>query len=57
MKPDGSIEAKLGWWCTVAGQLRIEGERLDARSAPLGANIPNGYGDTRVSADRPRLPD
>lgn len=46
IKPDGSIEAKLGWWRTVAGQLRIEGERLDARSSPLSANIPNGYGET-----------
>jgi hypothetical protein len=46
INPDGSIEAKLAWWRTVAGQLSIEGERLDKQASPLGADIPDGYGDT-----------
>jgi hypothetical protein len=46
IKPDGSIEAKLGWWRTIAGRLSIEGERLDAQAPPLGADIPDGYGKT-----------
>ena len=46
IKPDGSIVAKLGWWRAVEGPLVIEGERLDGRSAPLRADVPDGYGPT-----------
>jgi hypothetical protein len=44
--PDGSIVAKLGWWRGVEGELRIEGERLDASAPPLRADVPDGYGPT-----------
>ena len=47
---DGSIEAKFGWWRGVAGKLRIEGRRLDATSPPLGAEVPDGYGDAGFQA-------
>jgi hypothetical protein len=30
----------------VDGKLRIAGERLDARAAPLRAAVPDGYGPT-----------
>jgi hypothetical protein len=50
IKPDGSIEAKLGWWREVEGRLTIEGERLDARAAPLRADIPAGYGPSGFQA-------
>lgn len=46
IKPNGSIVAKLGWWRDIEGPLRIEGERLDDRSAPLRADVPAGYGPT-----------
>jgi hypothetical protein len=42
--PDGSIEAKLGWWRGVEGQLSITGERLDASAPSLRADTPSGYG-------------
>jgi hypothetical protein len=44
IRPDGSIDAKLGWWRGVEGQLTIRGRRLDAPGPPLRAEIPEGYG-------------
>jgi hypothetical protein len=46
VKPDGSIEAKLGWWRGVEARLRIEGRRLDASAPPLRVDVPDGYGST-----------
>ncbi len=43
---DGTVEEKFGWWRGAAGALRIEGRRLDGPSPPLGARIPDGYGDS-----------
>jgi hypothetical protein len=42
LEPDGSIEAKFGWWRGEQGRLRIEGRRLDAAAPPLTARIPEG---------------
>ena len=50
IRPDGTIYAKLGWWRGVDGELRIEGERIDAPAAPLRADIPHGYGPTGFQA-------
>lgn len=44
VRPDGSIVAKLAWWRAAAGALRVEGERLDGRGAPVDADVPAGYG-------------
>jgi hypothetical protein len=41
---DGSLGMKFGWWRGIAGQLRIEGRRLDARARPLKAEVSQGYG-------------
>lgn len=43
---DGSISIKWGWWRGVRGDLKVTGRRLDARAAPLRAQIPGGYGRT-----------
>lgn len=48
--PDGSIDAKFGWWREVRGQLRIEGHRLDAAAPPARGNVPSGYGDSGFQA-------
>jgi hypothetical protein len=42
--PDGSIEAKFGWWRAGGGKIRIGGRRLDAPAPPLRAHVPDGYG-------------
>ena len=47
---DGSLGMKFGWRRGVAGQLRIEGHRLDATASPLRAEVPNGYGDRGFQA-------
>jgi hypothetical protein len=44
IQPDGSIDAKLGWWRGVEGKLAIAGRRLDGPAPPLRAHIPDGYG-------------
>jgi hypothetical protein len=44
VRPDGSVEAKLGWRRGVSGRLTIQGERLDAPAPPLRASVPGGYG-------------
>jgi hypothetical protein len=54
--PDGSIEAKLGWWRGVEGRLSIEGERLDAASPPLRADVPEGYGPSGFQATAVTFP-
>jgi hypothetical protein len=41
--PDGSIEAKLGWWRGSEGKLAISGRRLDASAPSLRAHVPDGY--------------
>jgi hypothetical protein len=43
--PDGSGRMKLAWDRLVPGKLTIEGRRLDGAAPPLGAWIPDGYGD------------
>ncbi len=50
VQPNGTLERKAPWWRGVFGQLRIEGRRLDAPAPPLGAYIPDGYGETGVQA-------
>jgi hypothetical protein len=44
INPNGSIDAKLGWWIGVPGNLIIKGHRLDASAPPLRADVPYGYG-------------
>lgn len=44
IEADGSIEAKLGWWRGVEGELAIGGRRLDASAPSLQAHVPDGYG-------------
>ena len=55
-KPDGSVEAKLGWWRAVEGRLTVGGERLDASSPPLRAQVPVGYGPTGFQATELTFP-
>lgn len=43
--PDGSIEAKLGWWRGVPGRLTVEGQMLNDPSKRLRVDVPEGYGD------------
>lgn len=48
VNPDGSIDAKFGWWRGVSGDLQITGKRLDRRSLRRPrAHIPSGYGESR----------
>jgi len=49
---DGSMSMKFPWWRGegVVGALTVEGRRLDGQAPPLGAEIPNGYGDTGFQA-------
>lgn len=51
VSPDGSMSMKFGWYRGpgLRGKLTIQGKRLDA-PAPLGAHIPEGYGDTGFQA-------
>lgn len=45
INPNGSIDAKYGWWrAGDDARLKISGHRLDATAPPLIADIPNGYG-------------
>ena len=44
INPDGSIDAKFGWWRVGSGKIRINGRRLDAPAPPLRAHVPSGYG-------------
>jgi len=48
--PDLSM--KFGWFRAngLRGKLSIQGRRLDATAPPLGADIPEGYGDTGFQA-------
>jgi hypothetical protein len=48
--PDGSLGMKFGWTRGIAGQLRIEGRRLDAPAPPLRSDIPTGYGQVGFQA-------
>lgn len=48
--PDGSLGMKFGWTRGVAGQLRIEGRRLDGPARPLRASIPTGSGEIGFQA-------
>ena len=43
INPDGSIDAKFGWWRAGSGKIKIEGRRLDAPAPPLVAHVPDGY--------------
>jgi hypothetical protein len=49
---DGSMAMKFPWWRGegVVGPLKVEGRRLDGEAPPLGAQIPDGYGDTGFQA-------
>lgn len=49
-EPDGSIDAKFGWWRGVPGTLTIEGRRLDATAPPLRSSVPEGYGEQGFQA-------
>lgn len=46
-QPNSPFERKFPWWRGpgVEGKLTIEGRRLDASAAQLGARIPEGYGE------------
>jgi hypothetical protein len=55
--PDGTVliksdapdlSMKFGWFrgAGLRGKLTIQGKRLDGLAPPLGARIPEGYGDT-----------
>jgi hypothetical protein len=44
VNPDGSIDAKVGWWRGLPGKLVITGRRLDRGAPPLSADVPDGYG-------------
>jgi hypothetical protein len=47
---DGSIQMKFGWWRGVSGGLSIQGRRLDGSAPPLGAEVPDGYGERGFQA-------
>jgi hypothetical protein len=49
-EPDGSVEAKFGWWRGVAGELTVAGRRLDGQAPPLRAHVPDGYGTSGFQA-------
>ncbi len=52
VESDGSLGMKWPWWRGVAGQLTIQGHRLDAPGAPLRAETAGGRRlDTPVPAD------
>lgn len=55
---DGSIEWKFRWWrgSRVAGQLEIEGSRVDGDGEPITATIPDGYGLTGFQASSVTFP-
>ena len=56
INPNGSIDAKYGWWRSGDdARLKISGHRLDAAAPPLRADIPNGYG-TGFQATTLRFP-
>ncbi len=40
INPDGSIDAKVGWWLATPERFVVTGRRLDARAPPLRARIP-----------------
>ena len=44
IRSDGRIYAKQGWWRSIAGNLRIDGRRLDRTAPALRAEVPSGYG-------------
>jgi hypothetical protein len=52
IRSDGSLEMKFPWWRgpEAVGALKIVGQRLDGQAPPLGADIPEGYGDTGFQA-------
>ena len=43
LNEDGSIDAKVGWWRSGSGRIRISGRRLDRPAPPLRAHVPAGY--------------
>jgi len=43
INPDGSIDAKVGWWRAGSGRPVITGGRIDGDAAPLRAHVPSGY--------------
>jgi hypothetical protein len=56
INPNGSIDAKYGWWrAGDDARLKISGRRLDAAAPPLIADVPNGYG-TGFQATNLRFP-
>jgi hypothetical protein len=44
INPDGSIDAKYGWWRAGDTRIAITGRRLDRPAPPLRAHVPSGYG-------------
>ena len=44
INPDGSIDAKFGWWRVGRARIGISGRRLHAAASPLRAHVPDGYG-------------
>lgn len=47
---DGSLGMKFGWRRGVAGQLEIEGRRVDAGAPPLRSEVPKAYGNRGFQA-------
>jgi hypothetical protein len=45
---DGALGIKVAWILSVPGQLRIEGRRLDGKSAPLRANLGGQLGPNNL---------
>ena len=52
IRADGSLVMKFPWWRGngIRGQLEIVGRSFDTEAPPLGAIIPDGYGDTGFQA-------
>jgi hypothetical protein len=46
VQKDGAISMKWPWWRGINGELKIKGQRLDAKAPPLTADIPTGYGES-----------
>ena len=47
---DGALGMKFGWQRGVAGQLTIEGRRLDGDAPPLRSEVQPGYGASGFQA-------
>ena len=44
VQEDGAVRMKWPWWRGIKGELRISGNRLDAKAPPVRADISDAYG-------------